>query len=448
MAQKYGAAIVHCTPQVDVNLTVKAVLYSVARVIEAEQYLCLDADMLVLGDLRPIFAALEACPSGSILAANEGNDHRLENLAHALREIYGGTEADEQPLFRRASEAAYPLVVNDGLFAGTRAALLALDGEIRNMTDARRWMSERPDVWWRNQFIFNLALARLQCGIELDSIYNLQLHVRDAELRDVNGHLEATWLNRVVRVLHFSGSGRRKYPEFRGRFARVADPLAAAGGSDDYAVFVAALRTWIGRHGLSAMAWSFYGTTDGQQARITDAQVFPLLAALHYLIRSNGVVRVIETGTARGVSAACLASAVAHRSSGRVVTLDPFPHGDRLDLWAGLPDRLRNCIEQRTTGSIEGLRAAIDASERYEAALLDSVHTEEHVWAEFELAVQVVCPGGLILIHDARYRHGTVDRALQRIEATGYNVVRLWCAEGGDVEDDQLGLAVIEIRRR
>ena len=45
-------------------------------------------------------------------------------------------------------------------------------------------------------------------------------------------------------------------------------------------------------------------------------QVFPLLAALHYLIRSNGVVRVIETGTARGVSAACLASAVAHRSAG------------------------------------------------------------------------------------------------------------------------------------
>jgi predicted O-methyltransferase YrrM len=196
------------------------------------------------------------------------------------------------------------------------------------------------------------------------------------------------------------------------------------------------------------MAWSFYGTTDGQQARIADTQVFPLLAALHYLIRSNGVVRVIEAGTARGVSAACLASTVAHRSGGRVVTLDPFPHKDRLDLWAGLPDRLRGCIEQRTTGSIEGLRAAIGAGERYEAALLDSVHTEEHVWAEFELAVQVVCLGGLILIHDARYRNGTIDRALQRIEAAGYNVVRLWCAEDGIAEDDHLGLAVIENRRR
>jgi glycosyltransferase involved in cell wall biosynthesis len=448
VAQKYGAAIAHCEPKTEVNLTVKAVLYSVARVIEAEQYLCLDADMLVLGDLRPVFTALDACPPGGILAASEGNDHRLENLAQALREIYGGTEADEQRLFRRAAEAAYALVVNDGLFAGSRAALLALDAEIRGMTAAQQWMSERPDVWWRNQFIFNLALARLHCGVELDSIYNLQLHVHDAELHDVHGRLEATWLDRSVRVLHFSGNGRRKYPDFRERFARIADPLVVTGGSDDYAVFSAALRTWIGRHGLSAMAWSFYGTTDGKQACIVDAQVFPLLATLHYLLRSNGVVRVIETGTARGVSAACLASAVAHRSGGRVVTLDPFPHEGRLDLWAGLPDRLRGCIEQRTTGSIEGLRAAIAAGEHYEAALLDSVHTEGHVWAEFELVSQVVCPGGLILIHDARYRHGTVDRALERIEATGYNVVRLWCAENGVAEDDHLGLAVIENRRR
>jgi predicted O-methyltransferase YrrM len=272
--------------------------------------------------------------------------------------------------------------------------------------------------------------------------------VHDAELRDVNGHVEATWLDRAVRVLHFSGNGRCKYPEFRGRYSRITDPLPATGDSDDYAIFIAALRTWIGRHGLSAMAWSFYGTTDGKQARIADTHSFPLLATLHYLIRSNGVIRVIEAGTARGVSAACLASAVAHRSGGCVVTLDPFPHEDRLDLWAGLPDRLRSCIEQRTIGSFEGLRAAIAAGERYEATLLDSVHTEEHVWAEFELAVQVVCPGGLILIHDARYRHGTVDRALRRIEAAGYNVVRLWCAEGGVAEDDHLGLAVIENRRR
>jgi len=51
---------------------------------------------------------------------------------------------------------------------------------------------------------------------------------------------------------------------------------------------------------------------------------------------------------------------------------------------------------------------ALDASERNEAALLDSIHAAEHTWVEFDLATRLVCPGGLILIHDAcsRRRHG------------------------------------------
>ena len=44
-----------------------------------------------------------------------------------------------------------------------------------------------------------------------------------------------------------------------------------------------------------------------------------------------------------------------------------------------------------------------------EQALLDSLHTEEHVWAEFQLAARLVYPGGLILIHDANLAGGTVD---------------------------------------
>jgi hypothetical protein len=46
------------------------------------------------------------------------------------------------------------------------------------------------------------------------------------------------------------------------------------------------------------------------------------------------------------------------------------------------------------------------------------------------------------------YAHGTVGEALQRIEAAGYGVVRLWTAEGGVCEDDRFGLAVIENRCR
>jgi predicted O-methyltransferase YrrM len=449
VASKYGAVLVACDPRSNVNPMSKAILYSAARVIDAEQFLFLDADMLVLQDLRPVYAALEACPAGSVLACREGNNPDLNNLGHAIYVVYGGHDGDFSRLGITADEAAYPLVVNDGIFAGTREALLALDGCIRAMPHAPKWVDERYNIWWRNQFIFNLALARLRCGVELDSSYNVQLHVQDVHLRHAQARLAADWHGRPARVLHFSGAAKSKYPASRARFSRVPDPLVApAGGGDAYAEFLAALRVWVGANGTAALTWSFYGLTNAVDARVRDATMLPLFAALHYLIRANGCVCVLETGTARGVSAACLASAVAHRDGGRVVTIDSYAHAGREELWAALPELFRRAIEPRDGDSIQALREAIAAGERYDAILLDSLHTEEHVWAEFELAAQLVCPGGLVLIHDACYADGTVDGALRRIEQAGYGVVRLWSADGGVQEDDHLGLAIVENRRR
>jgi predicted O-methyltransferase YrrM len=444
---KYRATPVRCKSRARLNPMSKAVLYSVARVINAQQYLCLDADMVVLGDLRPIFAALQACPPGRIFSCREGNSHEANHLGSAVSWIYGGGAADLRQLEVTPAEEAYSLVVNDGIFAGDQSALRALDGVIRAMPNARAWIDGHNQVKWRNQFIFNLALARLQCGVELDPVYNVQLHVQDVDFFERGSRLQATWRGRQPKVLHFSGGAKRKYPHWQGLFSRVNDPLAGTTNGDNYSQFLESLRAWLGRHGLDGLAWSFYGLTEGEGAAVNDPSTLPLLAALHYLIRANGCVRVIETGTARGISAACLASAVAHREGGRVVTLDPFDHDGREQLWATLPEDFGACIESRCIDSIAGMQAALEAGEQYEAALLDSLHEADHVWAEFELASQLVCPGGLILIHDATYKGGTVQTTLARIQKAGYNVVRLWAAESGAAEDDHLGLAVIENRR-
>ena len=447
LAAKYKALLVPCRSRAPVNPMSKALMYSVARVVDAEQYICLDADMIILDSLEPIFAALDACPEGSILAAREGNGSGVQTVQQAFYHVYRGNDHECQRLMT-GGEGSYPLVVNDGIFAGGRAALLALDGVIRSLNGAAAWIDHRHDIWWRNQLIFNLALAKLSCGVELDGAYNVQLHVQDVDIERTDGCMRATWRGRPARILHLSGIGRRKYPQWQGLFGRVMDPLSGRGGRDSYSQFVRALRRWIGNNGVSALAWSFYGTSDATNGRVRDCGTFPLFALLHYLVRSNGCVRVLETGTAKGVSAACLASAVAHRPKARVVSFDPYAQPEAAELWALLPDLMRECIELRRCGSIEGMQQAIAAQEQYDLALLDSVHTAEHVWAEFQLASRLVCRDGLILIHDARYLGGTVPAALEQIEQAGFNVTRLWSAECGVTEDDGLGLAVIENRRR
>jgi predicted O-methyltransferase YrrM len=448
IASKHGATIVPCRPLTKINTGLKSVMYSIARVVSARFFLCLDADMLILGDLKPIFSALEVLPESTVLAAPDCNHTEPMTLLDALQRIYWGSEVDLYRLLGTPNhEAQYPLVVNDGLFAASRTALLAVDKCIRAMPEAVAWTDERDDIWWRNQFVFNLALAKLRCGMHLDHSYNLQLHSQDAEVHCGPGGPRAYWQGRPVKVLHRSGQGPEKHPDLIGSYSRIERPLNGPGVVDSYTHFLRVLRAWIGRHGVAAMAWSFYGTADTLGGRIRDPDAMPLLGLLHYLIRSNGCIRVLETGTARGVSAACMASALAHRCGGQVVTLDRGVLPEREDLWAALPASVRACIQPRAVDAIRGMISAWDAGERYDAALLDTVHTQEQVWSEFQWATKLVCPGGLILIHDACWASGTVEGALKQVSSAGYGVVRLWTAESGVCEDDHLGLAVIENRQ-
>jgi len=324
-----------------------------------------------------------------------------------------------------------------------------LEEAVASLPGAESWVDERADVGWRNQFVVNVALAKLGGARELDPVWNLQLHAQDVETDSGPGLPSARWRGRPVRVLHFSGSGRRKLTEWRRGLRAPADPLAPAGPVDGFAAVVVALRAWVGRRGVGAgLRWSMFGTADGLSARVHDPANFPPFALLHHLVLANGCVRVLETGTAQGVSAGCLAAAVAHRPGGGVVSFDPTPWPEAEQFWALLPTGLRRVIEQRPLGAVEGMTAALAAEERYHAAFLDSIHTEEQVWAEFELARQLVVDGGLILVHDPALPSGTVEGALVRIEAEGFAVTRLMTASDGVPEDDGLGLAVIENRRR
>ena len=68
---RHGATMIRCRRLGPRNQTLKAVLYSAASVIEARQYLCLDADTLVLEELGPLFECLEALPPQSVLVAKD-----------------------------------------------------------------------------------------------------------------------------------------------------------------------------------------------------------------------------------------------------------------------------------------------------------------------------------------------------------------------------------------
>ncbi|MGL5096495.1 MAG: hypothetical protein ACRDD1_12955, partial [Planctomycetia bacterium] len=151
MAGKYQAQVIPCHPLKPMSVAAKAVMYSAAHVIRSQRLICLDADMIVLDDLRPVVAAVDAAPVGSILVCRERC--WAADLGTTIRTIYGGTREELNRMVAGSGEveAGYPLIVNDGMYAGAAPAVRALDDLVRGLYEAAEWMDDpRANVPWRN----------------------------------------------------------------------------------------------------------------------------------------------------------------------------------------------------------------------------------------------------------------------------------------------------------
>lgn len=217
LVAKYNVYLVDCTLLCDFTYKVKTVALSMAQVIRANKYLYLDADMLVLDDMYPIFDMIDVVSDDKILVCEDTTTTAID-LGQAMfdpSDVYGGYEEDIEFIGITDKEMRYSLLINNGIYAGSRKAVLGLESLIRaTLPNSAYWEKFRmvDHIFWREQGIFNWVLARGDLGIKIDELYNLQLNAREVDI-DYSGLLPTvTYNGKKVKVLHFNGTGRDKHP--------------------------------------------------------------------------------------------------------------------------------------------------------------------------------------------------------------------------------------------
>jgi hypothetical protein len=219
VAATYGARIVPCASDLPPSMIYKTAMYSAARIVCSEAILCIDADTLITGDLRPIFYAIRACPPDRLFICRELND-RIYHIRDAFGRIYGGTAEEWVQLGGSDEDARSPLVVNTGVLAGSRHALHALDVSLRSLPGyAVEWERGNPYYSWREQMLVNLVLARSGVAVELDPSYNVQLLETDVSVEEHPPYRRAVFRGRTANIIHFNGPSRSKYPQLVDQFA-------------------------------------------------------------------------------------------------------------------------------------------------------------------------------------------------------------------------------------
>ncbi len=206
----------------------KAALYAAAEIIEADYYLCLDVDTLILQSLRPLFEQMQNVAAHKILCARDANgDYHWANMDFGVATIgeYLAAVYDLwMPTFEKhATRLGAPLsqieyVVNDGVFGGSRAAMLQLSNTLREWMPRERAFLDAHPI--RNQLLFNLALAKNDAFARLNDLYNVQVHAVQGNLERRDNSMAWHHSNGTIypAILHFTGYTKNAFPDLQQQF--------------------------------------------------------------------------------------------------------------------------------------------------------------------------------------------------------------------------------------
>ncbi len=216
---RHRATMIECTSLGEPNASMRGALYSVARWVEAEEFLLLDADMLIVGSLQPLFESLQVLAPlsvGMVRARRGGWLPELEDpsdLPHVMRQDFGGSPEDVAFITGQSNIPRF-YWFNGGLMLARREALLNMDAALRGLEPfGSLWLDERRDLYWREEGLMDMALALSGQGALLDDAWNLLTFRQGVEVKWQDDRLHLTHQGRPVRVLHFAGRGKPLYGE-------------------------------------------------------------------------------------------------------------------------------------------------------------------------------------------------------------------------------------------
>ncbi len=217
--QQNNAVPIECTSLGAGGAAMRGALYSVARWVDAEEFLLLDADMLIVGSLQPLFDALQVLAPlavGMVRARRGSWSPELADPADlqlVMREDFGGSLEDVAFITGQSNIPRF-YWFNGGLMLARREALLNLDAALRGLEPfGSLWLDERRDLYWREEGLMDMALALDGQGALLDDAWNLLTFRQGVEVKWQDDQLNLSHNGRPIRVLHFAGRGKPLYGE-------------------------------------------------------------------------------------------------------------------------------------------------------------------------------------------------------------------------------------------
>lgn len=400
LISKYNATLIPITVEDTNTLILKSLVYSIASFVNADYYLMLDADMLILKSLKSVFETIKASNEPNILVCREYTIPHNSTLRHLItHDIYPYHGSPFEDIFLRiGDEGESTFIVNGGLIAGSKKAWLSLDNTMRTyLPNSTIWDTQKQGITWREQAIFNLALAKTQHYSELSPYLNVQLLHATPDIKEEEGMIIAFENRQPVSILHFNGApGKEKYKHFSGKFSHLP---SCKFGINDIGAFTNFAQT------IFSCAKSIKNKPH-LRSNYFDIDELPsnihLYKYVFDLVAESDKPKILEVSSRAGLMTKCLVASV-KQSDGTVTSIESNTSDDFYEIAesnTNAPNSRHNHIDGDILVSLKNFE---EESEQFDLILCGTHGNVRTICSQIILANKLLSSNGACYVIDSKY---------------------------------------------
>jgi len=184
----------------------KASLFSIAKFVNSNKYLLIDVDIVTTKDIKEIFDLIEDDETLYVTRDAHTEGLTFGEIVTEPWSAYEGTSKCKDILKLTPEECASELILNSGVIAGQRKAILGLESELFKILPLSRfYFDENSNCGLREQAVVNLATIRYEKYKILPKKYNLQVLWEEIILTQENQKISVISEDFEPLFVHFNG---------------------------------------------------------------------------------------------------------------------------------------------------------------------------------------------------------------------------------------------------
>lgn len=189
----------------------KASTYSIAKFVNAENYIILDLDMICVSNIQNLIERINVT-NDEILVCKDSHTEGLSfgDLIVSSWSAYKGNKNCKHILNLNESELKSQLIINSGLIAGKKKAILSIEDQIKRLSPISLYYLDENKNPVREQALFNLALIKYNKYQILHKKYNLQAIWEEILIESENNEVKAYSEDFSPCLIHFNGPDSKK----------------------------------------------------------------------------------------------------------------------------------------------------------------------------------------------------------------------------------------------